>query len=103
MASVTFIRNDDADVQDHQRHVYVQIDDGPRQTIRFGDIKTLEVEPGEHCLRANNTLFWKRLNFSIKTGEHVEFALINRPTWIGLGFVAYLIGGVPLQLIIERR
>lgn len=102
-AVITFRRTDDADVKDHQRYVYVRIDDGKDQIIRFGDVKTLDVAPGEHVLRANNTLFWKRVVFSAAPGEQIEFALINRPAWIHLGFIAYLIGGVPLKLIIERR
>lgn len=102
-AVVTFRRTDDADIKDHQRYVYARIDDGPTHIVRFGDVKVLEVTPGEHRLRANNTLFWKSLPFTAKPGEHIEFALINRAAWIHLGFIAYLIGGVPLKLIIEQR
>jgi hypothetical protein len=98
---VTLSRNDDTDVR--ERQIYARIDDGPRQMLYFGDTVTIDVTAGEHRLRSNNTLFWKRMTFSIKPGEHLEFVFINRATWIGLGIVAFFIGGVPLQLVIQRR
>jgi hypothetical protein len=97
---VTLSRTDSADVQ--QRQIYARIDDGPTQTLIFGNSVTLEVPAGDHVLRANNTLFWKRVAFSVAPGQHVEFALINRAGLFGLGFLA-LLGAAPLSLSIERR
>jgi len=100
LCRVTLSRTDGADVQ--QRQIYARLDDGPAHALVFGKTITLEVSPGDHVLRANNTLFWKRLTFSISPGQDVEFALINRSGLIGFGFLA-LLGVAPLTLSIERR
>lgn len=100
LARVTLSRTDGADVQ--QRQIYARLDEGPSQTLMFGDSITLDVPPGEHVLRANNTLFWKRVAFSVAAGQHVQFALINRSGVVGLGLLA-LLGVAPLTLSIERR
>lgn len=100
LARVRFSRTDATDVQ--QRQIYVRIDDGPSHTLVFGDAVTVDVPAGAHRLRANNTLFWKSLEFSVAAGEHIEYALINRSGVVGLGFLA-LLGVAPLTLSIERR
>jgi len=62
----------------------------------------VQVTAGSHVLRANNTLFWKRVPFTIEPGEHLEFSLINRAGRLTLGFLAVM-GVAPLYLDIERR
>lgn len=99
-AFVTFRRDHEADAK--QRQVMVSVDGQPATTLMYGDRVTIEVPPGHHLLRANNTLFWKRVPFSIEPGEHLEFVLINRAGRLTLGFLA-LIGVAPLYLDIERR
>lgn len=99
-ARITLSRTDSTDVQ--QRQIYARIDDGPSHTLVFGNTVTLEVPPGDHRLRANNTLYWKTVTFSVAAGQQVEFALINRSGVFGLGFLA-LLGVAPLSLAIERR
>ena len=101
MRSLVTIRRDDVD-DSQQRQVVVRIDDGPASTLMYGDRLTVEVPPGHHILRANNTLFWKRVPFAIEPGEHVEFAMINRAGRLSLSLLA-LIGVAPLYLDIERR
>jgi hypothetical protein len=68
----------------------------------FGEAFTLEVPPGQHVLKANNTLFWKRLPFTLEPGEHLEFVAINHPGRLALGFLT-LMGVAPLYLKIETR
>jgi hypothetical protein len=97
---VTISRRDTRDAQ--QRQVLARIDDGPVSTLMFGDAVTCEVQPGAHLLRANNTLFWKRLRFSIEPGEHLELKLINYAGRLSIGFLAIL-GVAPLYLKIECR
>ena len=72
---VTFSRTDPTDVG--QRQIYVRVDEAPTRTLRFGESHTEVVTPGSHRLHANNTLFWKRVAFTIEPGEEIEFALIN--------------------------
>jgi hypothetical protein len=97
---VTFRRDAENDAK--QRQIIVRIDDAPASTLMFGETVTVEVPPGSHVLRANNTLFWKRESFSIEPGEHLEFALVNRAGRLTLGFLA-LIGVAPLYLDVMRR
>jgi hypothetical protein len=99
-ARVTISRNDDRDVR--HRQIYARIDDAPTRALLFGEAFTMELEPGAHRLRANNTLFWKTMAFSVEAGEHHEFVLVNRAPRIALGFLA-LFGAAPLMLSIERR
>ena len=99
-AFVTISRDHEGDSQ--QRQVLARIDDGAASTLMFGDRITIEVTPGRHTLRANNTLFWKRQAFAIEAGEHLEFVLINRAGRMTLGFLAVM-GVAPLYLDIERR
>jgi hypothetical protein len=97
---VTLTRAANGDAK--QRQVLARIDDGEVATLMWGDAVTRAVQPGRHVLRANNTLVWKRLEFSIEPGEHVEFELINRPGKLTLGFLAVL-GVAPLYLTVEER
>jgi len=99
-AQVTLSRTDKTDVG--QREIFARIDNGPTRRLRFGDGYTEEVAPGSHQLRANNTLFWKRVTFTIEPGERIEFALINRGGAFAIGLIA-LLGVAPLSLTIERR
>ncbi len=99
-AYVTISREHPDDAR--QRQVLVRIDEGPTHTLLFGQRVTEEIRPGTHALRANNTLFWKRLAFSVEPGERLEFVAINRPGRLMLGFLS-LLGVAPLYLSIERR
>jgi hypothetical protein len=97
---VTIAREHPGDSQ--QRQVMVRIDDGPTSALMFGDRITVEVTPGRHVLRVNNTLFWKRVPYTIEPGEHLEFTVINRAGRLTLGLLAVM-GVAPLYLTIERR
>jgi hypothetical protein len=97
---VTLRRMDERDAK--QRQVIARLDGGAPATLLWGDQVTTEVAPGEHVLRTNNTLVWKKVPFTIGPGEHLEFELINAPGRLTLGFLA-LIGVAPLYLTVERR
>jgi hypothetical protein len=97
---VTLSRTEATDVG--QREIFARIDDTPTRRFRFGDAWTEDVAPGAHQLRVNNTLFWKRVTFTIEPGEHIEFVLINRGGAFAIGMLA-LLGVAPLSLTIERR
>ena len=99
VALVTVSR--DAPGDSKHRQVMARVDDGPQATLMFGERFTVEVAPGSHVLRANNTLFWKRVTFTIEAGEHLEFRLVNRAGRFTYGLLA-LIGVAPLYLDIER-
>ena len=98
-ARVTVARALPIDVK--QRQIILTLDGRPLETLLFGESVTREIEPGEHWIRANNTLVWKTLEFTAKPGEHVSFATGNRA-----GFGTYpllaLLGTGPLYLVFER-
>jgi hypothetical protein len=85
-----------------ERQIFVRIDDGPQVALRFGQSFTLEIKPGRHQLRANNTLFWRKVTFHVEAGEHLEFLLINKGGPLTFG-IAALLGSAPVFLKIERR
>lgn len=93
-------RTDPEDVQ--QRQIYVRIDHGPTHTLIFGNVVTLALPPGEHTLKANNTLYWRNVSFRVEPGQTVRFMLINKAGKAAFGFLAVL-GVGPLALIIRRE
>lgn len=97
-ARVILTRTDKRDVG--QRQVVVTIDDGDKHTLMFGESATIEIPPGDHVLKAHNTLVWKTVPFTVGEGGAVTFTLINHPGRFTLGFLA-LIGVAPLFLTIE--
>jgi hypothetical protein len=84
------------------RQVFVRLDDGSRTALRFGQSLTEVVEPGAHRLRAHNTLMRRTVTFTVESGEHLEFILINYcgPVWQGIGAV---LGAAPIFLKVHRR
>jgi hypothetical protein len=85
-----------------QRQVFVRLDDGPRIALVFGDSITLDLEPGSHVMRAHNTLMWRTIPFTVETGEHLEFQLVNRASLLTLTILMWL-GSGPLFLKVEKR
>lgn len=99
-ARVTVTRRHPKDVRDRQ--IVVSLDGASFGTLLFGDSVTRDVTPGEHRIRAHNTLFWKTLDVDLGPGEHARFIAINRP---GLGTFSLLglLGTGPLYLTFERE
>jgi hypothetical protein len=99
-ARITIARKRPEDVRDRQ--IVVSLDGEALATLLFGDSVTREVGPGEHRLRAHNTLFWKTLDFDLEPRQHARFVAINRA-----GFGTYsllgLLGAGPLYLTFERE
>jgi hypothetical protein len=98
-ARLTVSRTSDTDIR--QRQVIVSVDDGPKTALAFGESVTIDVSPGDHTLKANNTLIWKRVPFAAVEGGHVRFRVANRASRLTLGFLA-LMGVAPLYLTVER-
>ena len=98
-ARLTVTRNTPTDVK--VRQVVLSLDGEELATLLYGESVTRELAPGEHRLRAHNTLVWKTVDFDIKAGEHVRFRVINRP---GPGTYALLslLGTGPIYLTLEH-
>ena len=99
-ARITISRKDPKDVRDRQ--IVVSLDGEPLATLLFGHETTREVAPGDHRLRAHNTLFWKTLEVSIAPGEHARFTVVNR-AGMGTFSLLGLLGVGPLYLTFERQ
>ena len=84
-----------------QRQIILTIDGQAFATLLAGEAATREIAPGDHRIRANNTLMWKTIDFTLKEGEEARFVTANRA-----GFGTYtmlgLLGVGPLYLVFER-
>ena len=96
---ITFSRAHPSDCG--HRQIFARLDGGEQVALVYGDIVTVEVDPGRHKLRVHNTLFWKNLQFSIEMGERLEFLMINRARWWTAGAVGVL-GSAPLFLTVKQ-
>jgi len=100
MGRVTISRRDPGDVG--QRQVIVAVDAGEPIKLEYGDTTTIDAPAGEHILKANNTLVWKKVPFTVAPGEHVEFSVANRSSRFTLSFLA-LLGVAPLMMTVEKK
>ena len=98
-ARITVARKDANDVRDRQ--IVVSVDGEPLGTLLFGEEVSREVAPGEHRLRAHNTLFWKTLTVTLAPGEHARFSTVNR-AGMGTFSLLGLLGVGPLYMTFER-
>jgi hypothetical protein len=99
-ARITISRRDAKDVGDRQ--IVVSLDGEKLATLMFGHEVSREVEPGDHRLRAHNTLFWKTRDISLAPGEHALFSVVNR-AGVGTYSLLGVLGVGPLYLTFERQ
>ncbi|PYR95123.1 MAG: hypothetical protein DMF84_02015 [Acidobacteria bacterium] len=98
-ASVTVVRNHADDIK--QRQMIVWLDSERIATLMYGDEVTRDLEAGPHRLRISNTLFWKTVEFDVKSGQHVRFEIINRAGRLTYPMLAF-IGAAPLYVTVRR-
>ena len=98
-ATITVSRTSPKDVG--VRQVYVSLDGKTVAELMFSDAFTIDVPPGHHRLRANNTLVWKTLHCELEAGEHARFDVVNRPGF-GTYAMVSLLGTGPIYLAFER-
>ena len=96
--TLTFSRQHPSDCR--QRQVFARLDGGSRIVLAYGDIVTIDVQPGRHRLRVHNTLFWKTREFAVEPGEHLECVVINSERWWTAG-MAGLLGSAPIFLTVR--
>jgi hypothetical protein len=94
-AIVTISRKHPADAG--HRQILARIDDGPTLSLLAGEARTVNVPPGAHTLHVNNTLFWKKVQFEVQSGEHRHFGVMNVASRLSFGFLAGL-GMAPMYL-----
>ena len=100
-ATITVRRQSRQDVG--YREIYVSLDDKELAILKHGDEVTREIAPGQHRLKAHNTLFKKAIDFSVAVGEHASFIAINRAGFGTYSVLAFFLGGGPLYLTFERE
>lgn len=98
-ARLTVERNGQDDVR--TRQVVVSLDGERMATLLFGERTSREISPGQHRLRAHNTLVWKTVEFVAAPDELVRFTVVNRAGFGSMTLVA-LLGVGPLFVKIER-
>ena len=92
--TITVSRMRDEDVK--YRQVVVRLDDEDRwPDLLYGQEQSRPIAAGSHVLRVHNTLFWKKVPFEVKPGEHVRFSVVNYSKksfwlWMGLAGIAIL-------------
>lgn len=99
-AVLTVRRTASDDVQDRQ--VYLSVDGEDWVSLLYGHEVSMELAPGRHTLKANNTLVRKSVTFDVRPGQHVRFQCINRTHWTGMVFMAFL-GAAVITVRLERE
>jgi hypothetical protein len=84
------------------RQVIFSLDDQRIGQLLYGRTLSREVAAGHHRLKANNTLFWKTVEFNAEPGDHIRFRVTNYAR-TGFYFILGLFGAAPLFLKIERE
>lgn len=85
------------------RQIYVSLDDERMGVLEAGQEVSREVAPGPHRLRVHNTLFFKKIDFTLAVGEHASFVVINRAGFGTYSVLAFVIGGNLIYLTVERE
>lgn len=103
-ATITVRRQSPQDVG--YREIYISFDGELLAILNHGDVITREITPGSHRIQANNTLFWKTIEFTLGAGEHAGFIAVNRAGWGTCSVLAFFIGFLgagPFYLTFERE
>jgi hypothetical protein len=98
-ASVTVTRTSQQDVQ--HRQLIISLDGERIAVLLFGDSVTRELDAGPHRLRVSNTLVWRTVEFTLRSGEQAYFEAINR-SGFGTYPMLFLLGVAPLYVIVNR-
>ncbi|HEY8549053.1 MAG TPA: hypothetical protein VIL35_03775 [Vicinamibacterales bacterium] len=86
-----------ADWDEQTRQIICRVDGKRVGQLLYGETLTVEIAPGPHKLRVDNTLFWKTVEFEAEPGAHVHFTVWNR-SWGGYYLMIVFIGSSPLGL-----
>jgi hypothetical protein len=69
--------------------------------LKVGQTFSLEIAPGHHWLKVNNTYHKKTVEFDVQSGEQVHYRIKNRIGFFGSMMISVL-GAGPMYLMIER-
>ncbi|MGE0393751.1 MAG: hypothetical protein AB7I25_11125 [Vicinamibacterales bacterium] len=85
------------------REVAILLDGQKIASLRNGEAVTVDVAPGPHILKADNTLFKKTLAFTVGVGEHASFMTANYAGRATYSILMFLMGGNLIYLLLERE
>ena len=83
------------------REIFVSLDRESIAILEHGQSVTRTVPPGQHEVRAHNTLIRKRVTLDLKPGEHARLLAVNRAGRFTFSVLA-LLGAGPVYLTLER-
>ncbi len=98
-AQLTVARSLRNDVR--QRQVYVELDGKRIATLLVDEEVVMEIAPGKHTVRLDNTLVKKTMAFEAAPGQVIEYRFANTAGRFAIPFLA-LMGVAPLFLSVER-
>lgn len=82
------------------RAIKLVLDGDDLNPLKSGTSTLVEIEPGHHRLRIDNTFHAKTVEFDVRAGEQVHYRIWNKR---GLGsWLVELIGAGPMYLAIEK-
>jgi hypothetical protein len=82
------------------RGVKLRLDGQDLTLLKSGKAIVVEVEPGRHRLRMDNTFYPKTVEFDVQAGEQVHYRIWNRR---GFGsWMVEVLGAGPMYLVIEK-
>lgn len=95
---LTIHRTSPDDCKDRQ--VIFSLDGRRVGQLLFGQTLTIDIEPGRHRLRANNTLVWKTVELHAPAGTHVHYTCINYAPR-GMFYMLAMFGVAPLLVALK--
>jgi len=82
------------------RGIKLALDDADLNLLKSGTSTLVEVEPGFHRLRIDNTFHAKTVEFDVRAGEQAHYRIWNKR---GFGsWLVELMGAGPMYLAIEK-
>ncbi|HEX8174224.1 MAG TPA: hypothetical protein VF543_03785 [Pyrinomonadaceae bacterium] len=82
------------------RGIKLRLDGRDLTLLKSGKAIVVEVEPGRHRLRIDNTFYPKTLEFDVQAGEQVHYRIWNKR---GFGsWMVEVLGAGPMYLAIEK-
>jgi hypothetical protein len=87
---ITIVRDSPKDTQ--TRQIVVYLDGENKGELMFGFSMTLEVAPGAHTLRVDNTWNRQEVQLDIRAGDRLQFratSAASQFSWFLLGFLGF--------------
>lgn len=82
------------------RGIKLRLDGEDLTLLKSGKAIVVEVEPGRHSLRIDNTFYPKTVEFDVRAGEQVHYRIWNKR---GFGsWMVEVLGAGPMYLHVER-